>query len=266
MGIMPTPNRPLVLLTTATTHRDVGLRRLDAVTGVNYSQAVAAEGGLPVMAANLDPAVAEALVERVDGLLLTGGGDVDPARYGHQPHPRLGRVDPERDAFELAAYRAARARRLPVLAICRGPQLVNVAHGGTLHQHLPARAESIQHDQADISGRPLHPVAIAPGSALARALGASALSVNTFHHQAIDALGEGLVAVAHSADGVIEAIEGADPSGGWLLGVQWHPELTYAAYPEQRAPFRAFLDAVRAARAAAHGRAAGPVSTLATRG
>jgi len=135
--IMPR-SRPLVLVTTATNPRETGLRRKDAVTGLNYSQALYAEGLLPLMAANLEPDAAEALAARADAVVFSGGADLDPAHYGHAPEPGLGLVDPSRDAFELALYRAARALGLPILGICRGIQVVNVAEGGTLHQHLPA--------------------------------------------------------------------------------------------------------------------------------
>jgi len=241
---MASAPRPLVLISTGTNTVDLGLRRENVVTGRNYAQAVLAEGGLPMFAANLDPAFAADYVGRADALLLSGGAAVDPARFGQPPHPDLGVVDPERDAFELALYAAARAAGKPVLGVCRGIQVINVAEGGSLHQHLPALGRGVQHSQADKGGRPHHRLALAAGSRLRAGFGgAEAVAVNTYHHQGIDRLGAGLRAVAHADDGLVEAVEGS--AGAWLLGVQWHPEMSYDAYPDQRAPFRAFLEACR---------------------
>lgn len=239
---MPT-DRPLVLISTSTAVLNLGLRREDVYSGRNYAQAVLAEGGLPVLVANLDPAVAEAYVARADALLLSGGADVDPAHFGQWPHPDLGVVDHDRDAFELALYRAARAAGKPVFGVCRGIQVINVAEGGTLHQHLPALGGPLQHSQRDPGGRPHHRLVLAPGSAVRAAFGAAGTVVNTYHHQALDRVAGNLRATAHAEDGLVEAVEGT--TGAWLLGVQWHPEMSYATHPEQRAPFRAFLEACR---------------------
>jgi putative glutamine amidotransferase len=241
-------DRPLVLISTGTNVVDLGLRRENVVTGRNYAQAVLAEGGLPMLAAVVDPVAAGDYLARADALLLSGGADVDPARFDQPPQPDLGIVDPERDAFEIALYRAARAAGKPVLGICRGIQLINVAEGGSLHQHLPALGRGVQHSQADKGGRPHHRVTLAAGSRLAAAFGAEAVFVNTYHHQGLDRLGTGLRAVAHAEDGLVEAVEAT--GGAWLLGVQWHPEMSYDGHPDQRAPFAAFLEACRAAVAA----------------
>jgi putative glutamine amidotransferase len=251
MGRMTTSRRPLVLLTTSTSPRDTGLRRHDSVTGRNYSQALLAEGALPLMVANLDPAAASEFVERADGLLLSGGADVDPAAFGRAPLRGLGVVDQERDAFELALYRAARTRGVPVLGICRGIQVINVAEGGTLHQHLPDLPNAIQHDQASIDGRPHHRVDLAPGSIAARAAGASTVLANTHHHQGIDDLAPTLRATGHTEDGLVEVVEGT--AGAWLLAVQWHPEMVYASHPESRWPFRAFVQALASRAPATRG-------------
>jgi putative glutamine amidotransferase len=238
-------DRPLVLISTGTNVVDLGLRRENVVTGRNYAQAVLAEGGLPMLAAVVDAAAATDYVARADALLLSGGADVDPARFGQPPHPDLGIVDPERDAFEIALYLAAREAGKPVLGVCRGIQLINVAEGGSLHQHLPALGGGVQHSQADKGGRPHHRVTLAAGSRLSAAFGAPAAFVNTYHHQGLDRLGSGLRPVAHAEDGLVEAVEAT--SGAWLLGVQWHPEMSYADFPAQRAPFAAFLEACRGA-------------------
>jgi putative glutamine amidotransferase len=154
------------------------------------------------------------------GLVLTGGEDIHPASYGEAPHAKLEETDQSRDAVELALYRAARERQLPVLAICRGIQLVNVAMGGTLYQDLPSEHPSTV-DHVDPKGR--HALRVESGSSLAQAVG-SPSSVNSRHHQAVKRLGDGLRAVAWAEDGVIEGAELANGDRSWLLAVQWHPE------------------------------------------
>lgn len=183
----------------------------------------------------LAPDRAAAALEAVRGLVLTGGEDVAPARYGAAPHPRLGDVDPARDAAELALIDAARRRRLPILAICRGIQILNVALGGTLYQDLDSeRPGPVPHNEASN-----HAVRVEAGSLLERTLGTRSASVNSRHHQAIRDLAPGLKAVAWADDGVIEAAEPADAGAPWIVAVQWHPEdLT------ERALFDGFARAV----------------------
>ena len=219
--------------------------------GVNaaYVSAVAAAGGIPLILSQLigDAGVARAL-EGCDGLLLTGGEDVDPAHYGEAPSQALGAVDRDRDRFELALFAAARAARLPVLGICRGIQLINVALGGTLYQDLPSeRPGSIDHDPRMPRAARTHHVRLAPGSRAARALGVDRLVPNSFHHQAIRDLGPALIATGWSDDGVIEAVEGR-PGDPWLLAVQWHPEEMHedVTAPE-RGLFRAVVEEARKA-------------------
>jgi putative glutamine amidotransferase len=158
------------------------------------------------------------LVDRLDGLVLSGGADIDPARYGQPPHERAGKASPERDEFELALFEQARAAALPVFAVCRGLQLVNVALGGTLVQHLPDRLEhNLEHlPTPGVFGT--HRITTQDGSRVAAIVGPD-LKVHCHHHQAVDKLADGLRATAFAEDGTIEAIEGMD-----LLGVQWHPE------------------------------------------
>ena len=179
---------------------------------------------------------AAAALAAVRGLVLTGGEDVAPARYGAAPHPRLGEVDPVRDAAELALIAAARARGLPILAICRGIQILNVALGGMLYQDLDSeRPGPVPHN--DETGR--HPIHVEAGSLLERTLGTRAASVNSRHHQAIRDLAPGLTAVAWADDGVIEGAEPTDAKEPWMVAVQWHPEdLT------ERALFDGFARAV----------------------
>ena len=239
-------SRAHILVSTSSALRPLGLRRVDAVTGLNYSEAVTQLGGLPLMVGNLGSELAEMYVEGADGLILTGGVDVDPSYFGAEPHPLLGLVDGPRDRFEMALYHAARAKGVPVLGVCRGHQLINVAAGGTLHQHLSTADQTVQHEQADITGAPLHGVTLEPDSALAQAFGAARIRTNSYHHQAVDKPGQELRVVGRTADGIAEALENTD--GPFVLGVQWHPEMSFQAYPEQIAPFRAFMQAVEDAR------------------
>ncbi len=164
-------------------------------------------------------------MERVDALVLTGGADIDPARYGAPAHPNLGEISEIRDAWELALVAAARARNAPLLAICRGAQLLNVALGGTLYQDLPSeRAGELNHDP-DLSRRTrTHPVDIVAETRLGRAVGVTHLRVNSVHHQSICRVADDLRVVATSPDGVIEGVETPADSAWWCVGVQWHPE------------------------------------------
>jgi putative glutamine amidotransferase len=195
------------------------------------------------------PSPAEELLAPFDGLLLAGGGDVDPARYGAAAHPAQGGLDPARDELELELARAAVRLDLPVLAICRGMQVLNVALGGTLLQHLPDLPGLLEHrNKAEPAG---HGVRVEPGSHLAAALGRLDGQVHSDHHQAVDRLGDGLRAVAWSPDGLVEGIE---RDQGWTLGVLWHPESTAHGDPTQQRLLGAFV-----ARAAARGKLIAPL-------
>jgi putative glutamine amidotransferase len=163
-----------------------------------------------------------ALLERLDGLCLSGGPDLDPAAYGApERHAQLGPTEPSLDAFELNLARLALDRGLPILAICRGAQALNVACGGTLHQHIPGHRQTIP------AGEASHEVSLAARSRLAPLLGAQTVGVNSFHHQAVDRVGAGLRVVGRADDGTVEAIEGA----GFVVGVQWHAETMAAHLP-----------------------------------
>ncbi len=242
-------------MTSSTVPRERGLRRNDVIQGHNYAMAVVAAGGVPLVAPNVEATLAGRYADGADALLLAGGPDIDPYRFGSSPERDLGQVDRRRDAFELALYRAFRDRGKPVLGICRGIQLINVAHGGSLHQHLPSVPGTEQHAQRDITGAPLQRVALEAGSRLAAAFGATSLDVNSFHHQAVDRVGEGLRAVARTGDGIVEALEldgvgGADRDA-FVVAVQWHPEMCWDTHPEHHTPFRMLVGACRVRRGAA---------------
>ena len=187
-----------------------------------YVGALARAGLVPVIVPPiLDPGRAPDILDHVRGLVLTGGEDVDPARYRATPHPKLGATDAVRDAMELALIARAHDRGLPILAICRGIQILNVAFGGTLYQDLPSeRSSAIQH--AGQAAR--HALRVESGSLLSRVVGAAATSVNSRHHQAIRDLAPGLRATAWAADDLIEGVEPTNGAGPWTLAVQWHPE------------------------------------------
>jgi putative glutamine amidotransferase len=187
----------------------------------SYSVAVARAGGLPILLP-ADDATAEApdeLLDLLDGLVLAGGSDVDPGSYGARPHPEIGTTWPERDRFELALAHRAIERDMPVLGICRGMQLLNVAYGGTLEQHLPA-VRTHRHTPGVFCD---HKVRLEPGSLAARSIGAESTSVKSHHHQGADEVGEGLTVSGWSdSDDLVEAIE--DRNRRHVLGVLWHPE------------------------------------------
>jgi putative glutamine amidotransferase len=187
------------------------------------------------------------MLDGMAGLILTGGEDVDPVHFGAPPHPKLGDVHGARDAFELALVRAARDRRLPTLAICRGVQVANVALGGTLVQDLPSECErAIPHDGAWERDARVHPVHLEQDSRLAAAVGAADITVNSLHHQALARVARPLRTVAIAPDGVVEGVEWAGEDW-WMLGVQWHPEeLTQTTESWDRALFAAFAEAMRA--------------------
>jgi putative glutamine amidotransferase len=201
--------------------------------GMTYLRAITDAGGMPVVLPPLGDA--EALLERLDGVCLSGGPDLDPEAYGAvERHAELGPTEPDLDAFELALARAADASGVPLLGICRGAQALNVARGGTLHQHVGA------HRQTEPATATTHSVHVDPGTRLAQLVGTRPLRVNSFHHQAVDVLGRGLRAVARAADGTIEAVEAPGPR--FVLGVQWHAE-GLVGQPRHRALFEALVAA-----------------------
>jgi len=213
-----------------------------------YVSALRRAGVRPVILPGHDPSPPEEVLAPLAGLVLAGGGDVEPCRYGAEPHPSVYGVDQERDTTEAELATAALAVGVPTLAICRGLQVLNVVLGGTIEQHLPDRLGPIHGDPS--TGRSAsHPVRVAAGSRLATAVGEELARCTSHHHQGVAALGEGLVPVGWSPDGLVEALEPADPRP-WFVAVQWHPEATAADDPAQQALFDAFAAQVRARAAA----------------
>lgn len=212
---------PLIALT-ATTAPAEGLVRVR--TNAAYVRALEAAGLVPLILPPLEPTHAERALDAVSGLVLTGGEDVAPGRYGERPHHALGSVNEQRDAWELALTAAARTRGLPTLAICRGVQLLNVALGGSLVQDIPSQCPSaLPHALKTDRTTRVHDVDVMPGTRLAEAVRAECLTVNSAHHQAIGRIAPGLRVTARAPDGIIEGAEW-DGDDWWAVGVQWHPE------------------------------------------
>jgi len=235
---------PLIGITTAHRQRRHPPPVTLAAIPATYVQAVAQAGGVPILIPlGIGEEGLKALVDRLDGLLLPGGEDVEPGLYGEPPHPRLGKVDPERDRLEIAVTRLALDVRLPILALCRGHQVLNVALGGSLYQDIPSQwPEAIVHQAPNRRGPGAsHLITVDAGSRLAQIIGPGPMMVNSFHHQAIKELAPGLVATAWAPDGLIEAVE--MPDHPFCLGVQWHPEEMVRDHPPMRALFRAFVAA-----------------------
>ncbi len=204
----------------------------------NYVDAIRRAHGHPVLVLPGEDVSAEALLDRVDALVLVGGGDVDPARYGGSTDDHTYGVERDRDGFEIDLLLAADAREIPTLAICRGMQVMNVAFGGTLIPHLPERPGMLAHGTPSGEDYRTHLVKAHADSLLATAAGADVLDCSTHHHQGVDALGENLIATGWAEDGLVEAIE---RDRGWMLGVQWHPEDTAATDDAQQRLFEALV-------------------------
>jgi putative glutamine amidotransferase len=237
---------PVAVTATTEIIRDALRVRVNAA----YTVSIRGAGLVPLVLPVLDRSDADAALDGMAGLVLTGGEDVNPARYGVAPHPELGDVHDGRDAFETALVEAARARALPTLAICRGVQILNVALGGTLVQDIPSEWKgAIAHDGDWARTKRVHEVDVVPGSRLARALGTERPVVNSMHHQAIGTVAPSLATVARAPDGIVEGVEWPNDEW-WMVGVQWHPEeLTATPEPWDRALLAAFADvAARTAR------------------
>lgn len=204
-----------------------------------YVESIRRAGGAPLLIP-VDAHAAASVLDRLDGVLLTGGGDIDPALYCDGTHPAVYSVNPMRDEAETALIERAMAASMPILGVCRGAQLINVALGGSLVLDVPEPNEGVFHRRGpNKSAR--HAVELEPESLLARIIGRQAIAPTSFHHQAIDRVGEGLVIAARSPDGIIEAVE--MPEFPFVIGVQWHPEMTAESDRYQQRIFDAFVSA-----------------------
>ena len=237
---------PLIGVTTSIT---TGKHPERAYVNSAYLAAIQTAGGVPIpIPPQLDARARDEILARCDGYLLTGGGDLDPATFNEPPHPTLFEVAPARDRLEIALVGFALKARKPVLAVCRGIQVLNVALGGSLFQDVASDpGTDIQHQQ-DKDGKPrdepTHPVKVVAESHLAQVLGTTDLLVNSMHHQAVKAVGRGLVPVAFAPDTIIEGVELEEPDR-FVLGVQWHPEELTERDPSARRLFGALVDASR---------------------
>ena len=246
----PTSSAPIIGVTGYVVGPDLEIGREIGQYQLNrtYHDALLRAGALPVHLVPVPEADVPALLDRLDGVVLAGGPDIDPALYGETPHPSVSVLDPERQNFDFAVIREALLRRLPVLGICLGSQEINVALGGNMIQDIPSEvADHVEHSPADFEAllRGVHPIEILPNTPLSRIYGQSTMTVNSAHHQAVDQLGEGLVVTARAPDGIIEGFVG--PDYPFLLGVQFHPELQQP--PELHEPlFRALVQAAVAGR------------------
>jgi putative glutamine amidotransferase len=252
------PYRPLIAVVAYHLGTDRVARWPEGGYGVPalYVDALRRAGARPAIVAPGDDSDPEELLEPFDGLLLVGGGDIDPVRYGREPSPHLYGIEPDRDESEIQLLRAADRIAMPTLCICRGMQVMNVAFGGTLHQHLPDVPDLIQHGAPVEGTLTIHEVTAMPGSRLAAVIKSGPLAAASHHHQGIDRLGDGLAATGRTVDGLIEAIERIvpdqqDPRATWMVGVQWHPEETAEDDPAQQSLFAALslLARLRGSRA-----------------
>jgi putative glutamine amidotransferase len=235
--------RPLIGVTTSIT---VDRSPERAYLNTAYLRAVQLAGGVPVLLPpQLTATARDHLRDRLDGVILTGGGDIDPARFDEPPHRAVAEVSEARDALELDVVARALVDGRPLLAICRGIQVLNVALGGTLYQDLPSDPGGpIDHSQSEPRQQPTHRVKIEAGTRLAAILGTLELDVNSMHHQAIRRPGRGLTAVAVAPDGIVEAAELAGDER-FVVGVQWHPEELIDHDPAARNLFAAVVEAAR---------------------
>jgi putative glutamine amidotransferase len=244
-------HRPIVGIATQTLEASPGKLPACWVMAQRYVRVLAAGGAVPWLIPLLpgDEATLRLIYDRLDALFLTGGVDVDPGAYGEPRHDRCDRSDPARDWTEISLVRWALADKKPVLGVCRGIQVINVACGGSLYQHLAEQLpDSIKHDYFPTAAEHArdylaHPVRVEPATRLGRLLGAAELPVNSMHHQGIKRLAPGLRSSAFAPDGLIEGVEGGN--GHYLVAVQWHPEELADSDPGMRRLFTSFLDAAR---------------------
>ena len=240
------PNKARTVAVTAGIRQDGDTSRVRLTAA--YVTALEYAGLVPMIIPPLsNERAAGAILESVSGLVLSGGEDVDPARYGETPHPKIRSVNGARDATEAALIQAAKSRGTPVLAICRGIQILNVALGGTLVQDIASQCDTdISHDDEGARNSRAHDISIEPGSRIAAAMGTDNCAVNSFHHQSVKRVAEGMRITARSADGIVEGLESVG-SDWWVLAVQWHPEeMNESPEPWDRGLFKAFAQQISA--------------------
>ncbi len=231
--------RPVIGLTPSHTEKDTDQYFLYR----SYERSIWEAGGLPVILPyTTDEAAVNQMLALVDGIMVTGGPDVDPVYFGEEPLPEMGAMDPLRDAFEVLLAKVALQADIPLLGICRGIQLLNIATGGCIYQDIKSQISgSLKHRQEAGPQYPSHWVTLQAGSRLATRLGRTDLRVNSFHHQAVMDLGKGFHATAESEDGVIEALEGSEHR--FVLGLQWHPERMWGLDRVYLVPFEMLVEA-----------------------
>lgn len=210
-------------------------------TGANYINAVVEAGGIPIQFPINPAEPPETLVSLVDGIIITGGADVAPLSYGEQPHPKVTRTFRKNDIYEIEMIQAAIRQNKPILAICRGIQILNVSLGGTLYQDIPSQTknEICHYQDSAARGEMTHSISIAESSHLYHMIGKTEMLVNSYHHQSVKTLADSLKAVATAPDGIIEAVESED---GMIIGVQWHPESLCAISEEHARIFASFIE------------------------
>jgi putative glutamine amidotransferase len=243
------PRRPVIGIATQTLPAVAGERQACWLMGHSYVEELRKVGAIPWLIPLLphDPETLHEIFDRLDGVFITGGVDVDPANYGEAKSPLCGTTDPDRDAVEIALLRHALGRKLPVFAVCRGIQILNVACGGTLYQDVTTQVPAaLKHDYFPTPQSPsrkylAHDVTVKPGSRLGHILQGAVVPVNSMHHQAIKTLAPNLVPTAYAPDGIIEGVEGAD--GPYLVAVQWHPEELTDSHPGMARLFTSFVEA-----------------------
>ncbi|HEV3383996.1 MAG TPA: gamma-glutamyl-gamma-aminobutyrate hydrolase family protein [Gemmata sp.] len=243
------PRRPVIGIATQTLAALPGERPHCWVMGRSYIEELRKVGAIPWIIPLIphDTDTLQHIFDRLDGVFITGGVDVDPSHYGESKLPLCGVTDPDRDAVEIALLRHALNRNLPVLAVCRGIQILNVTCGGTLYQDVTAQVPTaIKHDYFPTPEKPCrkflaHDIAVKPGSRLGRILSDEVVPVNSMHHQAIKDLAPNLKATAHAADGIIEAVE--SDGEHYLIAVQWHPEELTESHPGMARLFSSFAEA-----------------------
>jgi len=242
------PSHPLIGVTTSEVRKAETVSptpegeppRHEMALGLTYMRAVEAAGGIPVVIPPLGTDLIGPLLSRLDGICLSGGPDIHPESYGEEPHEMLGPTEPDLDRFELTIARWADMRGLPILAICRGMQALNISRGGSLIQHIPDRWVDIEHRQKMPGQTASHRVDLSPDAQLSSMFGSTVIAVNSFHHQAVDRLGDNLTPSGWAPDGAVEAVE--DRSHEFLIGVQWHAELL-VDQPDHLRLYSAFIDA-----------------------